>query len=166
MPWCGIKLWWVLAGRFSELGVGGGWEEEEGRRNEKEASYSAEQAGPSLEALTGQAARSSPWPPNNPGILSCDPLPLPSEWASLEVAAPPLALTPPGLAEYRALPGWWGTPPLGLGSPLRAAGDNPFRVPSIGLADSRPFHWTDQTPGAQVSQQLALWLLWELFLGS
>lgn len=27
-------------------------------------------------------------------------LPLPSEWASLEVAAPPLTLTPPGLAEH------------------------------------------------------------------
>lgn len=67
---CRVQLWWVSGGRFPELGG----EEEEGKQNEKEANCSGERAGPSLEALTGQAARSSPRPPNNPGILSCDPL--------------------------------------------------------------------------------------------
>lgn len=62
-------------------------------------------------------------------------LPLPSEWASLEVAAPPPSLTPPGQAGTQR-PAWVGGGrrlgwDSGRHSPLRAAGDRFYRVPAI-----------------------------------
>lgn len=95
---CGIKLWWVLAGRILELEVGGG-----GRRE-------AEWRGSELQRRAGGAkSGGTDWAdgPQQPAAAQQSgdsflrpTLPLPSEWASLEVAAPPLALTPPGLAEH------------------------------------------------------------------
>jgi hypothetical protein len=80
-------------GSFSELEGGGGRREAEWKGSELQQraggakSGGTDWAGGPQQPAAAQQSRDSFLRPT---------LPLPSEWASLEVAAPPLALTPPG----------------------------------------------------------------------
>lgn len=133
---CDIKLRCISAGRFPEL--------EEGRRKKgsrmKRKRTAAGAGGAKSGGTDWAGGPQQPAAAQQSGDSFLRPaLPLPSEWASLEVAAPPLALTPPGLAEHRALPGWVGDA-AGTGLTTRGCWRQTSRVPSIRLTDSRPFH--------------------------